>query len=320
MDNREHLYWSLVFFSTAIFVFTAAFGYKDVHLYWYIALIAVFAASCIFNEMANTIKARDDKKDRENGEIKKKQKEPSESFETMKFRLFTYLCLGIYIFICVYIGTASSDHSIFVMAGYVGAFAGGQIPDLDIVATGGDMRLHRNPISHSNMFVLPFAVIALLTLPDEYISLMLMVIGVVLGNTSHLVVDNIQSKTTLSDLILDFKHFKQCPGNIQGIKEERERTWLNSNASFGLFFVVLMFARFNLTPAMYYPLFWDGWSITWAPLAPMSIFILLLTMLYYIFCFIALKLWKKEKKTTKTRRKETIKKEKGKKTTDPVKN
>jgi len=299
MNNREHLYWSLVFFSTSIFIFTVVFGYKDVHLYLYTILIGVFIASFTCNEMANAMKAREDKEKRNNAETKKKQKESSESLETLKLRLLTYLFLGMYIFICIYVGTTSSDHSIFIMAGYVGAFAGGQIPDLDIVAAGGDMRLHRNPVSHSNMLVLPFATFALLTLPDEYISLLLMIIGFVLGNTSHLVVDNIESKTTLADLIIDFKHFKECPGNITGIKEEKERSWLNSNAAFGIVFVVLMFARFNLSSFMNYPLFWDGWEVSLAPLVPMSSFLLIFTGTYYIFCIIALISWKDKKKQKK---------------------
>jgi succinate dehydrogenase/fumarate reductase cytochrome b subunit len=282
MNGREHLYWALMSFSISIFAFTIIFNYRDVGLIIYVALLVFIIISAILNEIANFIVSRVKKinraRNKEEGgkEIKI---EPGESKNVNYLRAASYLFLGFLIILVIYVAIPASDIPAFIIAGYGGAFWGAFLPDLD--KTIVDIRYHRNPVTHSGMIVFAIGIYALLAIPDEYISLMLFFIGLVMGTAAHVFCDNIESEGTLADVFTGFK-WKECPGDIRMIREEYERSWLFFHGISLVILIVLMFFKFNLEPFMAYPVIWDGTSFV---TTPVSDAILGFAIVYYVASF-----------------------------------
>ena len=304
MIFREHLYWSMVSFSLGISVFSVALDYRNIGAWSYLVMACTFGLSAIFNEMGNVI---DEKNEKIKRDLKirdsnlPKNPDVKEHSGSRKYRLVAYLFLSAFCVYCFWIGTPASDHPLFIAAGYGGAFIGAFAPDLDKVPAE-DMKYHRNPVSHSSIVTCSIATFALLTLPDYYISLDLFVIGIVLGNSSHLFADNFESKATLSQLFVDKARWGECPGDIRVIKEDKERAWINIHGAAGVFFTLLLYARFQLAQLMAYPLFWDGWEVVAAPLNTVSATIVSIFIAYVALSFVALHAWRDDKKKGKEKR------------------
>ncbi len=309
MNGREHMFWSLVAFSLGMFIFTNFMNYRNATQLVYILMIALLAFVILNNEYGNALveKAEKAKRNKEDLDEHKKSKDAKRIVVT---RLSAWFWLCVFIAFGAWFSAPSTDNPFFLVAGYVGAFFGGREPDLDKDIVDGDMRFHRNPITHSGIIVMPIAIFGLLTLEDDYISLLLVAIGIMLGVASHLFADNIESNSTFSQVFIDFQHFKQCPGDIRHVRENRQRAWLNFHGIALVFITILLFARFQLAPLMEYPIFWDGWNYVGTALVPMTEFILVFALVYYIASFLMLVAWrkKKESKTSKKRAKKATKK------------
>jgi VanZ family protein len=279
MNGREHLFWGLMAYSICLFVFTLAFDYKDAGWMTYAAVLACICFSCLFNEFANIlvsrvkrinrernkergIKVKDDTGMLNESEKKLVEKARNEDESGAKaslsssegkmlnvFHAFAYFFLGLLIVLATYTAMAASDIPGFIIAGYLCTMGGAWLPDLD--KTVVDIRYHRNPFTHSSFIVLAIGAYAVIAIPDIFVSLMLCFIGLLVGNAAHLLCDNIESEGSLADIFSDFKNWKECPGDIRIIREDRERAWLNMHAFFLIVMIVIMFARFNFSSWAY---------------------------------------------------------------------
>jgi hypothetical protein len=281
-------------------IFTVALDYRHIGIWSYIAIIGLLVISSIFNEIGNVFFERDEQqKRRSKGTTKAKktvnENGPVELPSTQKIqgmcRIASYIFLGVFVSLCFWVASPASDHPLFIATGIGGSFIGQLVPDLDKYIVDGDMRYHRNAITHSGLTVSFIVLIALLTIPDEYVSLDLFFIGLVLGVASHLFADNVESKSTLSQLFVDRARWKECPGDIRGIREDRERAWIDMHGAVMVLTAILLFARFQLASAMSYPIFWDGWELVFVPLVPTSLFLVVFTIVYYILSIVLRIAW-----------------------------
>jgi len=319
MIFREHLYWSLIAFSLSMVIFTAIFDYRHVGLLSYVFMIGVFVMSIIPNEYANALYDREQKA-RKESEHKKRAKDDvveqtvvrSTSKTQVVCRLITYSLLAVLVTFCFWVSSPATDNPFFLVAGIIGAAFGQHIPDLDNDVVD-DMRFHRNPITHSGIPIAIIVLLALLMIPDDYVSLQLLMIGIALGVASHLFADHVETHSTLVELLIQRPKWSQCPGDIRHIREDRQRDWLTFHGFILIFYVILLFARFQLAAVMEYPIFMDGDNFAIVPFTDMSFFIVAFTIVYYLLSLVFLVAWrkkkgdKKEKKVVKKRQMKTVK-------------
>lgn len=295
MNGREHMYWSVVFFSIGMFVFSRALDYSDVGLPVYLLVAIILAITLICNEWGNSIDEKLAKTKREKGETTAEiVMSKEDATRVIRLRLTTYAFLLAFVACCVYVAAPATDNPYFLVAGYAGAFLGGRMPDFDKDIVDDDMRFHRNPITHSGILVMPLAILALLTVEKTFVSLDLVAIGLMLGVASHCFADNFETKSTLMQIIVDFEHFKKCPGDIRHIKETRQRTWINFHGVILLFTAILLYFRFELISLMPEdPISWNGATYTVSTITPMAMFIIGFAIVYYILSFVFLVAWRK---------------------------
>ncbi|HME51278.1 MAG TPA: metal-dependent hydrolase [Candidatus Lokiarchaeia archaeon] len=289
------MYWSVVYFSIGMFIFSRALDYSNVGIPVYLFLAIILGITLICNEWGNSIDEKLAKTKREKGETTTEivlSKE--DATRVIRLRLTTYAFLLVFVACCVYVAAPATDNPYFLVAGYAGAFLGGRMPDFDKDIVDDDMRFHRNPITHSGILVMPLAVLALLTVEKTFVSLDLVAIGLMLGVASHCLADNFETKSTLIQIIVDFEHFKKCPGDIRHIKETRQRAWINFHGVILLFTAILLYLRFELVSYMTAdPVTWNGASYTVNLITPMTMFIIFFAIVYYVLSFVFLVAWRK---------------------------
>ncbi len=290
MNKREHFFWSLTFYSLSIFLYSVILDFRDLSTRWYIILFIIVLFSILFNDWANFLISRMKSINKKRGEnVNKIKLTDDDKRRILKLRISAYTLL---FFTVVFTGVASmpmTDSSISLIVGYMTAISGGSFPDLDTIPH--DTKYHRNPFTHSGMFVVPIGLISTLILPVIFLKVLTIpILAYMIGVTSHLVCDNFNSNGTLSDAFVGLLTIKGAPGDIRGIRTNRERQWLLYHYAFLIFFILLGFMRMDLRGFMDYDPIWNGSTII---LSPIPIIIFIITGMYLLVGYLLYRAWGK---------------------------
>jgi hypothetical protein len=324
MQGREHCYWALMAFSIFIFAFSVQQGYYDPGNFTWFALVATISASMIFNEIANTVslrkkrddasnkkKSSDDQLDKDDPNYKALRSQTN-LLETV-LRVITYITLGLVIIVSVYVGIKGADHAYYVVFAYFCTAFGAIFPDFLDSTIPGDMRFHRDPWTHSTAIASLVAAGCLLTVDYYYVSLNLFAIAFLLGNTAHLLCDNFESGGTFSDAFVNPIKWRECPGDIRKIREDRERAWLNSQAFMAFVLIAFLSIRYGMASAddgiMAEIVIYDVETSTFS-FSTVAIIVLSIIGACYLFTIVSFVAWidRKKSKATSSREKTSPKK------------
>ena len=236
---------------------------RDLNWKWYLVLLILLILTMAFNEAGNFINSSNKKLNKNRGkdvpEIKMNDR------ERLFMHLFWAVAYLFLLFTMAFTGVVSmpmsSTTSLFLVFGYIMAVAGGMMPDFDTPI----LHRHRNPITHSGLFPVSIGALVLLVCPTTVLDICILSAGFLLGYGSHLICDNINSGSTFSDAISGLIAMKSSPGNVIGIKSDRERQWLGIGWIPVMILVVLTFMRLGEFGFMDYPPIWNGGSFIMAP-------------------------------------------------------
>lgn len=291
MQGREHFFWSLSAYSVSIFAFTVVTGARDLNWKWYLILFMLLFVSMVLNELGNWIKSHNKKLNKNRGKgVDKIPITRLQRNEKMLLHLWAYFILLVTM---IYTGIvsmpASGGSSLFLLIGYMTAVFGGEFPDKDfyLFRAGG----HRNPVTHSGMIFMSIGVIAILVCPIEFLPLMFPVSSLLLGSATHLICDQFKSNQMLSDAFAGIVKFKSSPGDIRGIKSDKERQWLAYHSVWLLSFSVIALLRIGRYWFMDYMPIWNGTNILMSPVPWMMVASLLV---YYVVSMIMIATWRKK--------------------------
>lgn len=322
MDGREHLFWGVLIYSLTLFGYSIVFGYVTASIYVFLMLVLLVVAAISFDVAANNIvQSSKAKKHEEKVEkIKDEAMTPEERKKMLSRQMCSYLFLGLVAVLCAYVSSPLSDNPIFVIGGFIGAAFGSWLPDMDKIVA--DISKHRNPVSHSSLLLLALACYSTIMLPDVWVSAMLFFLGVMIGNTAHLVCDNFLEQGTVKDFFHAFHSWKECPGDIRHVRKEWNRAWLLLNAGLMVAMIFFMLARFDyidfpwsenlvVVSVVYGQTIEPGYSVAWSYVmtAP-ALFVVILTLVFYGTVFVAFGAWCDEKGKKKENDKRPVHEEK----------
>ena len=257
MKSREHVFWALMAFAVSMFIFSISFDYKHVGALTWLGLFVPIVLSILANEIANMIefkrtedervrksKSVDDQREKTDPVIKS-QRSLAGTVES-RCRILTYIFLGLVLVVCTYVAVPSTDNPAFLVAAYLCTVTGGTFPDFLDSTIPGTMEFHRDPGTHSAIFAGALGIGMMVIIPHDYVSLNLLFIAFVMGNMTHLVADNVESDSTLADLIKRPMKWIESPGDIRHIRENRERDWLLLQAIFSAVVLFFQFTRYQV--------------------------------------------------------------------------
>jgi Flp pilus assembly protein TadB len=266
-------------FSMSLFAYTVIFQYRMIGLASYSILLVLIILSIACLDLSNSIVAKEERNARSRAKEEKEktveQQSPavnadgSQGTQPSKVNthgaskvtlssknelLLARLRIGSYIFLFLIVAFTSyiavpavQDPSDLVIA-YILAFLCARMPDLDKDITDGDMRFHRNPVSHSAIYGLVTGYVAILLIATDVMSTakIIFFIAIVIGVASHLIVDNIESEMPISDAVRAIVHRAKCPGDIRHIRSKRQHEWLWLNAITLIIMAVLLYGRYEM--------------------------------------------------------------------------
>lgn len=307
MHGREHIFWAILGFSIFIFAFSVQQGYYDPGNFTWFALIVTIVATMAMNELTNVVSLKNQPIDKKSTDPSIKVTRSTMNLLETGLRIITYVCLGFVVIVCTFVGAKGADDPFYIIWAYIVAMFSGLLPDFLDSTIPGDMRFHRDPWTHSTVFASAAAGSCLLFVHYDNISLNLFAIAFLLGNTAHLLCDNIESKSTLIAAFKNPLHWRECPGDIRKIDERYERAWLNSQAVMAFVLFVFISLRYGMTSAddgfMAGIVVYDGISGSFV-FTTTNIMVLSVLGLCYILTIVSFVVWQKRsvaKRTTKRR-------------------
>jgi hypothetical protein len=227
---------------------------------------------------------------------------PLESKVVSRLRIlsFAFLCLIIF-FVCYTSIPAVQDPSDLFIAYSMCAF-GGRFPDFDRDVPDS-MEFHRNPVTHSGMYGVPAGMIAIIMIANDFISTskVLFFIAFIVGIASHLIADNVESESSLLDILRAIKNREKCPGDIRHICEVRERHWLWLHTFSLIAMLALLFSRYEMVPFTTSFLSYDNYTYDFT-MTVQAWMLLGFVIIYHVISVIAFIAWNDKRAVRKERK------------------
>ena len=222
------------------------------------------------------------------------------TYKILRMVIVTMLTFAILLLMGFHIGLMYNGlenfHFGLIFSGYFLAIFGSMIPDLDTGIFG--IGSHRDPTTHSALIGSVMAFSLIFFLEGDFLIICFMSFSICIGMMMHLFCDIVPEGSNGIKALISLFRWKESPGDIRGIREDREQPYLVTNGLILGFFAIVSIVR-SLTERVAFP---AVWGVNGANFTDISAILFVVSVLLLIAPLIMRVLFSdKKKKSTKKR-------------------
>ena len=188
-----------------------------------------------------------------------------------RFQSAAYLmALGSVVFLIAAVDLKIFENNGIIGLGYLLAFLGGTLPDLD---SWFSVKYHRDPFTHSVLLPSLFFIYFFLGLDNSESGILFVCSGLLIGYSSHLLFDVYPRGSSIFKVIKrTFSAEEGAPGDIRHLPEVFERGYLTLGGFAGLGYSIALIIRIGAEGTSVGDTWWAWWDFSpawegWAPAA-----------------------------------------------------
>ncbi len=243
MKGYAHYIWSASAFIVAMLMVTSIFYPVGDFRAIIIASVATF--------ISITFQTRSSRKEREykalkgkNNISKKQKKKMRKSYLATREVSVVFLLIALVSLIYFHSMRALNRLDNFdeavIMTGFLFSYIGSILPDSDLML---GIENHRNKWTHSAIIPSTVAIVCIFFTSTILLPVCMLLFGLTVGAALHLFCDVVPEGSNVREALVSFVKWDKSPGDIRGIKENKEQAYLIINGLILVAFSVLFVLR-----------------------------------------------------------------------------
>ena len=243
MKGYSHYIWSASAFVVAMLVVTSIF--YPIGDYRAIILSAVFTFFSIVFQIRSSKKERvyKDLKGKNNVSKEQKRKVRRSYLATREISIFfllTALIALTYFHSARALSRLENFDEAVIITGFLFSYIGSVLPDSDLML---GVENHRNKWTHSAIIPSIVAIICIFFTNATLLPICMLLFGLTVGAMMHLFCDVVPDGSNVREALVSFFKWDKSPGDIRGIKENKEQAYLIINGLILMAFSILFVFR-----------------------------------------------------------------------------
>ncbi|MFX1444335.1 MAG: hypothetical protein ACFFHV_13050 [Promethearchaeota archaeon] len=243
MKGYAHYIWSASAFVVAMLIITSIFYPVGDFRAIIIASIATF--------ISIAFQTRSSRKEREYKALKGKNTTSKEQKKRMRRSYLAtreisagFLLIALVFLIYFHSMRALSRLDNFdeavIMTGFLFSYIGSVVPDSDLML---GVENHRSKYTHSALIPSTVAIVCLFFTNEALMPICMLLFGLTVGAALHLFCDVVPEGSNVREAVVSFIKWDKTPGDIRGIKENKEQAYLIINGLILVVFSILFVLR-----------------------------------------------------------------------------
>jgi len=243
MKGYAHYIWSASAFVVAMLIVTSIF--YPVGDYRAIIIASIFTFFSIAFQTRSSKKEREYKALKGSNNISKEQKKKMRrSYLATREISVTFLLIALISLIYFHslralIRLDNFDEAV-ILTGFLFSYIGSVIPDADLML---GVENHRSKYTHSALIPSTVAIVCLFFTNEALMPICMLLFGLTVGAALHLFCDVVPDGSSVREALVSFIKWDKSPGDIRGIKENKEQAYLIINGLILGVFSVLFVLR-----------------------------------------------------------------------------
>ena len=252
-----------------------------------------FTFFSILFQIRSSKKERDYKTLKGKDDVTKEQKRKNRSAYLATREMSIILLLIALVFLIYFhsmraINKLDNFDEALIMTGFLFSYIGSVLPDADLML---GIENHRNKYTHSAIIPSTVAIVCIFFTNAALMPVCMILFGLTVGAMLHLFCDVVPEGSNMGQALISFVKWDKSPGDIRGIKEDKEQAYLIINGLIlGIF--LLLFVLRQLSGLCDFPPIVNNGVVS---ISLLSIALLVFSLILFLISFVIMRAFQLKK-------------------------